>query len=102
LSAPRSDGPGYGLGVGYALGGGLATALLIGVPTALPPRPLDRVFLILTALLCAALAATYAQPVACPTRERSLTAGGLLSFFAIGCPVRSRLAVLPLAWGGAP
>lgn len=97
--------------VGYALGGGLATALLIGVPTALlptpwfgreiPPRPLDWVFLALTAILCAALAATYALPVACPTRERSLTTGGLLSFFAIGCPVCNKLAVLALGWGGA-
>jgi hypothetical protein len=97
--------------VGYALGGGLATMLLIGVPTALlptpwfgreiPPRPLDWVFLILTALLCAALAVTYALPVACPTRERSLTAGGFLSFLAIGCPVCNKLAVLALGWGGA-
>ncbi len=97
--------------VGYALGGGLATVLLIGVPTALlptpwfgraiSPRPLDWVFLIVTAILCAALAATYALPVTCPTRERSLTAGGLLSFFAIGCPVCNKLAVLALGWGGA-
>jgi len=98
-------------GVGYALGGGLATMLLIGVPTALlptpwfgraiPPRPLDWIFLLLTAFLCSALAATYALPVACPLRERSLTAGGLLSFFAIGCPVCNKLAVLALGWGGA-
>jgi len=47
--------------VGYALGGGLATVPLIGVPTvllptpgfgrAISPRPLDRVFLIVTAIL---------------------------------------------------
>jgi len=104
------DGTGYALGVGDARGGGLATVLLIGVSTAplptpwfrreLPPRPLDWVLLILTALLSAALAATYALPVACPTRERSLTAGGLLSFFAMGCPVCNTLAVLDLGWGG--
>lgn len=100
-----------GTGVLYALGGGLATLLLIGVPTVLipnpwfgreiPPRPLDYVILALTVLLVAALAATYAWPLACPTRERSLTAGGLLSFFAVGCPVCNKLAVLALGWSGA-
>jgi len=85
--------------------------LLVGVPTAhlptpwfrraVPPRPRGWIVLILTALLCAALAATYALPVACPPRERSLTAGGLLSFFAIGYPACNKLAVLTLGWGGA-
>src|SRR5688500_16551304 len=78
----------------YALGGGVATALLIGIPTVLipnrwfgreiPPRPLDYLIFALTIALVAALTATYALPLACPTRERSLTAGGLLSFFAVG------------------
>lgn len=98
-------------GVLYALGGGLATLVLIGVPTVLipnpwfgreiPPRPLDYVFWALTVILVAALAATYAWPLACPTRERSLTAGGLLTFFAVGCPVCNKLAVLALGWSGA-
>jgi hypothetical protein len=100
-----------GTGVLYALGGGLATLVLIGVPTVLipnpwfgreiPPRPLDYVVLTLTVLLVAALAATYAWPLACPTRERSLTAGGLLSFFAVGCPVCNKVAILALGWSGA-
>lgn len=95
----------------YALGGGLSTLLLIGIPTvllpnpwfgrAIPPRPLDYVFLVLTVALVAALAATYALPLTCPTRERALTAGGLLSFFAVGCPVCNKLAVLALGWSGA-
>jgi hypothetical protein len=95
----------------YAFGGGFATALLIGIPTVLipnrwfgreiPPRPLDYVIFALTIALVAALAATYAMPLACPTRERSLTAGGLLSFFAVGCPVCNKLAVMALGWGGA-
>lgn len=95
----------------YALGGGLASLLLIGIPTvllpnawfgrAIPPRPLDYVFLALTVALVAALAATYALPLTCPTRERSLTAGGLLAFFAVGCPVCNKLAVLALGWSGA-
>lgn len=95
----------------YALSGGFATALLLGIPTvlipnrwfgrAIPPRPLDYVIFALTVALVAALAATYALPLACPTRERSLTAGGLLSFFAVGCPVCNKLAVLALGWSGA-
>lgn len=95
----------------HALGGGFATALLIGIPTvlipnrwfgrAIPPRPLDYVIFALTVVLVAALAATYALPLTCPTRERSLTAGGLLSFFAVGCPVCNKLVVLALGWSGA-
>ena len=100
-----------GTGLLYGLGGGLATLVLIGVPTVLipnpwfgreiPPRPLDYVVLALSVLLVAALAATYAWPLACPWRERSLTTGGLLSFFAVGCPVCNKLAVLALGWSGA-
>lgn len=96
---------------GYGLVAGLAALILIGVPTAvipspwfgreIPPRPLDYLFLALTVPLVAALGATYALPLACPTRERQLTAGGMLSFFAIGCPVCNKIAVLALGWGGA-
>ncbi len=112
----RSVGPGIwsrqtiGSALLYGLGGGIATLLLIGIPTvlipnrwfgrAIPPRPLDYAILALTVALVAALAATYALPLACPTRERSLTAGGLLSFFAVGCPVCNKLAVLALGWSG--
>lgn len=83
--------------LGYGFVSGLAALLLIGVPTAVirtpwfgrevPTRPLDYLFLALTVALVAALGATYALPLACPTRERQLTAGGILSFFAIGCPL---------------
>ena len=95
----------------YGLVAGFAALLLIGVPTALiptpwfgreiPPRTLDYLFLALTVPLMAALGATYALPLACPTRERQLTAGGMLSFFAVGCPVCNKLVVLALGWGGA-
>jgi hypothetical protein len=97
--------------VAFGVGGGLAALLLIGVPTALfptpwfgreiPPRPLDYLILGLTALLAAGLAATYALPIACPARERTVTAGGLLSFFAVGCPVCNKIAVLALGSAGA-
>ena len=95
----------------YGLIGGIATLLLIGIPTVLipnrwfgreiPPRPVDYAIFALTVALVAALAATYALPLACPTRERSLTAGGLLSFFAVGCPVCNKIVVLALGWSGA-
>lgn len=95
----------------YGLVGGVATAVLIGIPTVLipnpwfgreiPPRSLDYLIWALTILLVAALAATYALPLACPTREGSLTAGGFLSFLAVGCPVCNKLVVLALGWSGA-
>jgi hypothetical protein len=95
----------------FGFGGALATLVLIGVPTALfptpwfgraiPPHPLDYVILGFTALLAAGLAATYALPVACPTRERTVTAGGLLSFFAVGCPVCNKIVVLAVGASGA-
>ncbi|MGN6562132.1 MAG: hypothetical protein ACTHMU_05670 [Thermomicrobiales bacterium] len=94
-----------------ALGTGGATFVLIGVPTALipnpwfmrmlPSRPLDWVFLALTTLLAAALGATYALPVACPLGEGKLTAGGILSFLAIGCPICNKVALLALGASGA-
>src|SRR4051794_27307242 len=97
--------------VGFGALGALATLLLIGVPTALfptpwfsreiPPRPLDYVILGLTTLLAAGLAATYALPLACPARERTVTVGGVLSFFAVGCPVCNKIAVLALGSSGA-
>lgn len=113
----RSLGPGLlsrqtiGNAILYGLVGGVATLLLIGIPTVLipnrwfgreiPPRPFDYAIFALTVALVAVVAATYALPLACPTRERSLTAGGLLSLFAVGCPVCNKLAVLALGWSGA-
>src|SRR5690242_20649777 len=94
-----------------ALGAGGVTVVLIGVPTALipnpwfmrmlPARPLDWVFLALTALLVAALGATYALPATCPLGEGKLTAGGILSFLAIGCPICNKVALLALGASGA-
>ena len=94
-----------------ALGTGGATFVLIGVPTALipnpwfmrmlPARPLDWVFLALTTLLAAALGTTYALPAACPLGEGKLTAGGILSFLAIGCPICNKVALLALGASGA-
>jgi hypothetical protein len=97
--------------IAAALGTGGATLLLIGVPTALipnpwfmrmlPARPLDWVFLALTVLLAAALGATYALPTTCSLGEGKLTAGGILSFLAIGCPICNKVALLALGASGA-
>ena len=95
------------------IAGGIAAALLMGLPTDVipnpwftrmtPVRPLDVVLLALTALLLGALAATYVG-----TRERSSPAGaarggtgGLLSAFAIGCPVCNKLVVAMIGTSGA-
>ncbi len=93
------------------------TTLAIGAPTAVipnpffmrmtPTRPQDYLFLALTALLVGLVAATYVTPrrplaADLPTGgEGRLTAGGLLSFLAVGCPVCNKLVVLALGTSGA-
>lgn len=103
---------------GYALGVAAAALaiVVVGVPTAVipngfftrmtPTRPQDYVFLALTALLVGVIAATYAAPrsgsaPAAGSEEGRLTAGGLLSFLAVGCPICNKLVVLALGVGGA-
>lgn len=91
-------------------------ALLIGIPTAVipngfftrmtPTRPLDYLFLAVTVLLVGLIAATYAVPssrLALPAAggEGRVTAGGLLTFLAVGCPVCNKLVVLALGFSGA-
>lgn len=97
------------------LAGAVATALAIGLPTAVipngfftrmtPVRPLDYVFLALTALLVGLIVATYMVPLrpdaTLTSGEGKLTAGGLLSFLAVGCPVCNKLVVLALGMSGA-
>ncbi len=99
------------IGLGLVVGAG--TALAVGIPTAVipnqwfrrmtPTRPQDYVFLAATALLAAAIGATYAdaQHMACPRQEGRLTAGGVLSFLAIGCPICNKLVVALLGVSGA-
>ncbi len=94
----------------YALGAGIAALLVIGLPSAvipnafftrmIPTRPQDYLLLGITVLMTAALGATYAFPAACSVRGR-LTAGGFLSFLAVGCPVCNKVVVLLLGMGGA-
>jgi hypothetical protein len=109
LIAPR----GYAVGIAAAA----LAVVAIGAPTAVipnrffmrmtPTRPQDYAFLALTALLVGLIAATYVAPrrplVADPPPggEGRLTAGGLLSFLAVGCPVCNKLVVLALGTSGA-
>lgn len=96
--------------VGGLVSGGV-TALAVGVPTAVIPNPwfmrmtpirdLDVLYLVVAALLSAGVGATYAFPQACPLRRGQLTAGGLLTLFAVGCPVCNKLVVLLLGLSGA-
>lgn len=95
----------------YGFGAAAATILLIGVPTVLipnpwfsrmlPTRPQDYVFLVLTAILAGLLGATYAFPATCSLQEGKFSAGGLLSFLAVGCPVCNKVVILLLGASGA-
>lgn len=106
-----------------ALLGALATAVLVGVPTDVIPNPVfgrpvavtwwSYPILIATSVLGGLLLATYVSD------DRTLVgadaghdeqldrpgrvggAGGLLSFFAVGCPTCNKLVVVALGTTGA-
>ena len=94
-----------------AVAGAVAVAFAVGLPTDVIPnplfgRPVDVTWwsypsLAITALLGGLLLATcVAQPQPI-THERRGIAGGLLGFFAIGCPVCNKLVVIALGTSGA-
>ena len=95
----------------YAVAAGVATTLLIGIPTVLipnpifgrevPVRPRDYLFLAITVLLTGLLAATYALPAHCSLQDGKMAVGGFLSFLAVGCPVCNKIVVLALGASGA-
>src|SRR5512139_3823908 len=92
-----------------AAGAGTATALVIALPTAMVPTPVfGRAVpttwwawpvLVVSSVLSGLLFATYVresggeQPAA-TTVDRRGAAGGLLTFFAVGCPVCNKLALV--------
>jgi len=99
-----------------AIAAGIATAVIIGLPTVLipsplfarmtPVRPLDYVFWVTTAVLAGLLTATYFPSatgiaITCASKPERLTVGGLLSTLAVGCPVCNKVAVLLLGTSGA-
>lgn len=105
--------------VAVALGAGVAIALVIGLPTDVIPNPVfgrpvpvtwwSYPTLLVTAALGGLLAATYlgdrsTAPSSIgemddPTRRGGIA--GLLSFFAVGCPVCNKLVIVALGTTGA-
>lgn len=103
----------------------LGFALLVGIVTVLIPNPwfardIDTVWwnypvLALTAVGSGMLTATYVRPssaqqvapdtdLASKAEKRSArmgVAGGLLTWFAVGCPVCNKIALLALGYSGA-
>jgi hypothetical protein len=118
-----------------AIGAGVGTALLIGLPTDVIPNPVfgrpvpvtwwSYPVLVVTAVLAGLVVATYvsdpdaAGPVAPGLVDdglvddslvddgdpepvsRTASVGGLLSFFAVGCPVCNKIVLVALGTTGA-
>ncbi len=107
-----------------AVVGTLAVALLVGIPTDVIPNPIfgrpvpvtwwSYPVLALTAVLGGLLIATYVRParvgaagsdeVSEAAAERDAKRGGiagLLSFFAVGCPVCNKIVLLAVGTVGA-
>lgn len=101
-----------------ALVGALVTALLVGIPTDVIPnpvfgRPVDVTWwsypvLVVTAVLGGLLIATYVREPGDTRPDEELDRpgktggiGGLLSFFAVGCPTCNKLVVVALGSTGA-
>ena len=100
---------------------GTATAVLVALPTAVIPNPVfgrtievtwwSYPVVIVTGVLGGLLVATYVREAAAgpeisrpdePDRPLTLaTAGGLVSFFAVGCPVCNKVVLLALGASGA-
>lgn len=113
-----------------AVGAGVGTALLIGLPTDVIPNPVfgrpvpvtwwSYPVLAVTAVLAGLVGATYVRDPAAtgPAApdlvddglvddsdpepvSRTASVGGLLSFFAVGCPVCNKIVLLALGTTGA-
>ncbi len=92
------------------------TALVVAVPTAMLPTPVFGrevpttwwawPVLGLTSVLSGLLLATYvrepgAEAATTASIDRRGAAGGLLTFFAVGCPVCNKLVLVALGYAGA-
>ncbi len=97
----------------FGVAGGMFAALAIGLPTdvvsnpwftrMMPVRPQDYAFLSIAVLLSMVLAASYALPRAraCATQQGKAAGGGILSVFAVGCPVCNKAVLMLLGTSGA-
>ena len=98
-----------------ALRAAIATVLIIGIPTAMIPNPLFGreipptawawPVLLVTSALGGLLLATYVREpgIEDPRNKTGRTGGigGLLTLFAVGCPVCNKLVLLALGYTGA-
>ncbi|CAL9651280.1 hypothetical protein SUDANB176_06631 [Streptomyces sp. enrichment culture] len=98
--------------------GALATAVAVGVPTDVVPNPLfgrsvpvqwwNYPALALTSVLAGIVLSTYVRRPDVPVSAdatgpggRTGVVGGVLSFFAVGCPVCNKLVLVFLGASGA-
>ena len=99
-----------------AAAGAIVTALAVGIPTDVIPNPIfgrqvdvtwwSVPVLVVTAVLAGLLLATYVRDdgrteLTADRPARSGGFGGLLSYFAVGCPVCNKLVVIALGTVGA-
>ena len=107
--------------IGFAVLATVAVALAIGIPTDVIPNPVfgrpvpvtwwSYPTLLITAVLGGLLAATYVRPAGAPAVDtpdadldlpgRSGGLAGVVSFFAVGCPVCNKLVIVALGTTGA-
>lgn len=91
--------------------GGITTFLAIGLPTdvvdnpifgrAIDETPWAMPVLIVTSVLAALLVGTYVNAQPFDRAAKSGTLGGMLAFFAVGCPVCNKLVLIALGTTGA-
>lgn len=91
--------------------GGFTTFLAIGVPTdvvdnpifgrAIDETPWAMSVLIITSVLAALLVGTYVDARPFDRAAKSGTVGGMLAFFAVGCPVCNKVVLIALGTTGA-
>ncbi|MBK5249438.1 MAG: hypothetical protein JJE50_08380 [Actinomycetales bacterium] len=105
-----------------AAGFSVGFALLIGIPTVLIPNPVfgreipvvawNYPVWIATSILAGMLAATYVRPARGGDDAKDVdgepdaasrfgVVGGVLAWFAVGCPVCNKIALLALGYSGA-
>lgn len=94
-----------------AAGAAAATALLTGLPTDIFPNPFYRRMTPIlwwdypvwaaTAILAGLVIATYVRRVPVGASGGGVLGGGILSFFAVGCPICNKLVVALVGVGGA-
>lgn len=92
--------------------GAVVTALVIGVPTGVVETPFytrmtpvlwwNYPVWLVTSVLSGLIIATYVTPRRpAGAQQKKAVAGGLLSVFAVGCPVCNKLVVFALGVSGA-